>query len=103
MTGTDAALMNSEGYSLVSNSFVFLKVCKMRKKTSMHADHGDSKKLQLWTGATVQRLRERQQKWNTVRLVQRTHRPMRTHLLGVLSQCLAQKMHKINSKRKRLY
>lgn len=33
-------------------------------------------------------------------VVQTTHRPMRTRLLGVLSQCLAQKIHKINSKTK---
>lgn len=67
MTGTDAVLINSEDHSLISSSFVFLKVCKIGKKKSMHADHRDTKELRRWTGATAQRLRERQQKWNTVR------------------------------------
>lgn len=67
MTDTDAVLINTEDHSLIFCGSVSLKVRKGGKKKSIHADRGNTEKLQRWTHGTVQVLGERKQKWKIVK------------------------------------
>lgn len=49
MTDTDAVLINTEDHSIICCSSVSLKVRKEGKKKSIHADCGNTEKLQRWT------------------------------------------------------